>query len=204
MSVQQRRARDREELRQEILDAARTLFAKEGFDSVSIRKIADRIEYSPGTIYLYFKDKSDIFDTLCEETFGKLCRRLGAIVEDRGDPLDKLRRAGRAYIDFALENPNHYLVTFVSKKDRLESEDDLIRIHDSGSACFGKLQLIVQQCIDEGLLRIPDVDEVSQSLWAAMHGLSMLLITCQSFPFIEHSRLIDRVVDISVEGIRKK
>src|SRR5712691_5405342 len=98
MGVQERRARQKESIREEILDAARTLFVKEGYESVSIRKIADKVEYAPGTIYLYFRDKADILDRICEETFGKLIVRLQAIEHDSAAPLDKLRRGLRTYI----------------------------------------------------------------------------------------------------------
>jgi AcrR family transcriptional regulator len=94
MGVQQRRARQKENLRQEILDAARTLFAREGIESVSIRKIAQRVEYSPGTIYLYFHDKAEILRTLCQETFAKLQQALRGIKDDRCNTLDSLRRIG--------------------------------------------------------------------------------------------------------------
>src|SRR5438132_12349875 len=98
MSIQQRRAREKEDLRGEILDAARALFVKEGYESVSIRKIADKIEYAPGTIYLYFRDKAEILDRICEETFAKLLLKMNAIKQDTAPPLDKLRRGLRTYI----------------------------------------------------------------------------------------------------------
>src|SRR6266568_9004372 len=116
MSIQQRRAREKEGLREEILDAARALFVKEGYESVSIRKIADKVEYAPGTIYLYFRDKAEILDRLCEETFAKLIARMQAIEHDTSAPLDKLRRGLRTYIQFGLDNPNHYLLTFIQAK----------------------------------------------------------------------------------------
>ena len=65
---------------------------KEGYESVSIRKIADKVEYAPGTIYLYFRDKAEILDRICEETFSKLILRLKAIEDDKGDPLGKAAR----------------------------------------------------------------------------------------------------------------
>ena len=204
MSIQQRRAREREELREDILEAARTMFVKDGYENVSIRKLADRIEYSPGTIYLYFKDKADIFDTLCEQTFAKLRKRMQGIAEDTGDPLERLRRAGRAYIDFAIENPNEYMVTFVAKQERSQDEVDITRLQTSGMACFDCLRNLVRQGIEEDRIRFTDVEEVSQSLWATMHGVAVLLITCCGFPFIEHSRLVERTVDIAIEGIRKR
>ena len=200
MGVRERRARQRENLKQEILDAARSMFVREGYDNVSIRKIADRIDYSPGTIYLYFKDKADIFESLCEETFARLRRRLTAIAADQGDPVERLRRAGRSYVDFALENPNHYMVTFMLKND---CDENSPRVSESGLACFGALRDIVGQAIAADKLRFTDIEEVSQSLWACVHGVATLLIGCSGFPFIEHSRLIDRVIDVSVRGISK-
>ena len=201
MGVQERRAREREEVRGEILDAARGLFVREGYENVSIRKIADKIEYSPGTIYLYFKDKADIFDTLCEQTFSKLDRRLRAIVADRDDPIEKLKRAGRAYAEFAAENPNEYLVTFVLPPERKAGENP--RVETSGMACFSNLRQLVLQCVEHDRLRVTDVEEISQALWACIHGVATLIAADCGFPFIERSRLIDRVIDISVEGVRK-
>src|SRR5438876_11145747 len=119
MGVQERRARQKEGVREEILDAARTLFVKEGYEHVSIRKIADKIEYAPGTIYLYFRDKAEILDRICEETFAKLLLKMNAIKQDTAPPLDKLRRGLRTYIQFGLENPNHYVVTFIQAKTHL-------------------------------------------------------------------------------------
>src|ERR1043166_7043643 len=104
MGSKQRRAREKEDLREEILDAARSLFVKEGYENVSIRKIAEKIEYAPGTIYLYFRDKAEILARICEETFSKLLRRMDAIRQDTAAPLDKLRRGLRTYIQFGLEN----------------------------------------------------------------------------------------------------
>src|SRR4051794_32557040 len=113
MGVQERKAREREELRQEIVEAARQLFIEEGYDAVSMRKIADRIEYSPATIYLYFRDKSDLLDCVCADTFRKLVARLQSIGGEPTEPVDRLRRGLRAYVDFGLENPADYRVTFM-------------------------------------------------------------------------------------------
>src|SRR5260370_39487020 len=122
MGTKQRRAREKEGLREEILAAARTLFVKDGYESVSIRKIADKVEYAPGTIYLYFRDKAEILDRICEETFAKLLRKMHAIEQDSAAPLDKLRRGLRTYIQFGLENPNHYVLTFIRAKVHEQSQ----------------------------------------------------------------------------------
>src|ERR1035441_221066 len=89
MGVVERKTRERKALREEILDAARQIFVTEGYDGVSMRRVAEKIEYSPTTIYLYFKDKSDLMYEICQETFAKLRRSLEAIQQEGGDPPSK-------------------------------------------------------------------------------------------------------------------
>jgi len=201
MSSKQRRAREKEGLREEILDAARTLFVKDGYESVSIRKIADKIEYAPGTIYLYFRDKSEILDRICEETFAKLIVRMQAIEHDTAAPLDKLRRGLRTYIQFGLDNPNHYILTFIQAKVNHQADSVF---QTAGLKAFSCLRQGVQECVDAGVLVSHDADELAQTLWAGIHGLTSVLITCTGFPFIEQNRLIDRMVHTLVEGVRLK
>jgi AcrR family transcriptional regulator len=201
MGSKQRRAREKEGLREEILDAARTLFVKEGYESVSIRKIADKVEYAPGTIYLYFRDKAEILDRICEETFAKLIVRMQAIEHDTAAPVDKLRRGLRTYIQFGLDNPNHYIVTFVQAKVHHEAESVF---QTTGMKAFACLRQGVQECVDAGALVSDDTDELAQTLWAGIHGLTSVLITCSGFPFVEQNRLIDRMVHTLIEGVRRK
>jgi AcrR family transcriptional regulator len=199
MGVQERRARERQNIREEILDAARTLFVKEGYEQVSIRKVAEKVEYAPGTIYLYFKDKAEILERLSDETFAKLEQRMQAIHADPTDPLEGLRRGLRTYIQFGIDNPNHYIVTFVQGKQLPPA-----RQPKAGARCFDKLRAAVKRCIEAGQLNSEDPEEIAQAIWAGAHGVTALLITCEAFPFIEQNRLIDRVVHILIEGIRKR
>src|SRR5271156_2551270 len=113
MGVKERKARQKKFLRQEILDAASELFVREGFENVSMRRIADKIEYSPTTIYLYFKDKAELLESVCHETFGRLSQRLAKIMDQPGDPVERLKRGLVAYIEFGIENPHHYRATFM-------------------------------------------------------------------------------------------
>ncbi len=198
--VTSRRERLKQELRNDILAAARELFAAEGYANVSIRKIAEDVGCSPGAIYLHFDDKDAILNAICLETFAKLDKRMEAIRLDPGDPLERLRRGGRAYIQFALDHPHHYLVTFGPGRPRHATEE----ANSAGQASFGCMRHCVQQCVDAGLSRKQDAEEIAQSLWAVWHGVIMLLITGCGFPFIEQSRLIESVLDTAIEGIRKK
>jgi AcrR family transcriptional regulator len=199
--VSARRERLRQELRDDILAAARDLFVTEGYANVSMRKVADRVGCAPGTIYLYFEDKDAILSAICVETFAKLNKRMEAIRNDHGDPLERLRRGGRTYIQFALDHPYHYLVTFGLTGAAHFKNDEARK---AGQYSFDCMRQCVRLCVDAGLLRKKDVEEVAQSLWACMHGVVMLLIGKVEFPFIEQNRLIDSVLDITLEGLRKK
>ena len=201
MTTQSRRERERANIREEILDAARNLFVKNGYDRVSVRQIAQKIDYAPGTIYLYFKDKEDIFRTICNETFSKLHTRLSAIVADQCPPLEKVRRAGFSYIQFALDNPSHYMLLFMTRENPMMAGD--IADYDIGESCFRDLCHMVQQCVEADLLRSDDVQQVSQTLWSCVHGVSALLIAKCGFPFIEQHRLIEAVLDTILHGIVK-
>jgi len=193
--------------RDEILDTARNMFAIQGYDGVTIRKIASEIGCSPGTIYLHFAGKAEIFETLCEETFSKLSERLTAIARDDDDPVECLRRGCRAYISFGLEHQSHYLVTFVMARKSAIMQDvgaDRPNIAAAGMRCFENLHRMVKRCADGGQLRVNNADEVSQVIWTSLHGLVSLLITHCRFPFVEQSRLIERQLDVIVEGIRAR
>jgi AcrR family transcriptional regulator len=200
MGIKQRRAREREDLREEILDAARTLFVKEGYESVSIRKIADKVEHAPGTIYLYFHDKAEIMTKICEETFAKLTARMQAIQDDPSAPVDKLRRGLRTYIEFGLDHPNHYVLTFVQAKMNQQAVPVFQTV---GLQSFACMRQCVQNCVDAGEMVSDDADELAQTLWAGIHGMTSLLITCSGFPFVERTRLIDRMVHTLIEGVRR-
>ena len=201
MGVAERKTRQKAGNRQEILDAARDLFVREGYDNVSIRKIADRVEFAPGTIYLYFKDKAEILDTIAHQTFEKLRARMQAIRQEPGDdPVEALRRGLRTYIQFGLDNPNEYIVTFVLAKSRPEATQ--CSAAQSGHACFDNLRAIVSQCMEHGLINGGGVEETAQAIWTAIHGVTSLLATNCQFPFVEQTRLIERLLDILMKGIR--
>lgn len=202
MGVQERRERQKESLRQEILDAARELFVREGYDSVSMRRIAEKIEYSPTTIYLYFRDKSDLLNQLCEETFAKLARTLDRISRAQDDPLTALRRGLRAYVDFGLKHPHHYEVTFIMPIMQYVGPDEHPYEGSVGEQAFNYLRSAVGAAMAENKIRRGDVDLTSQALWAGVHGVTSLLIGHSDFPWVSRNKLIDHLIDTMIEGLK--
>lgn len=204
MGIKERRERQKEVLREEILDAARELFAKEGYDSVSMRKVAEKIEYSPTTIYLYFKDKSDLLFSLCEETFEKLLHNFEEITKHSTDPVECLEIGLCNYIRFGLTHPNHYKVAFMSRPEDLSLEDisRFISPDSMGTKAYLHLRDIVAECIKQKKFKELDPELVAQSLWLASHGVVSLLIVKCHFPWVDREKLIDHTIKSLLSGLK--
>jgi AcrR family transcriptional regulator len=202
MGTAERKERERVELRAQILDAARELFVHEGYESVSMRKIADKIEYSPAAIYTYFNNKDEILACLCEETFLGLYQRQGAVHEAlQGNALAHLKKGLETYIRFGLEHPDHYIVTFLLRTPAANGDSvGGARVAKAGQQCFDGLRGCVRHCIEEGKIKA-DLEETSQAMWAGAHGVTALLITQTCFPFVDREKLIERTVEILVRGV---
>jgi AcrR family transcriptional regulator len=204
VGVKERKLRQKRFLRQEILDAASELFVKEGYENVSMRRIADKIEYSPTTIYLYFKDKAELLEQVCNETFARLNQHLTRIMEQPGDPLKQLRRGLIAYVQFGLDNPHHYRASFMMVLPEGFDKQKYTRPDSPGLQAFDILRRCVFDCISAGKLHTNDPELVSQTLWCGVHGVTSLLITHTAFPWIDKQQLIDSVVDSIISGVRSE
>jgi len=148
MGIKERQERDREAVRRAILDAARELFVAEGFQNVSIRKIAERIEYSPAAIYGYFPSKDDIFFSLAEEGF----RLLGSGNDREGRRLDTLEPVARVreifwhVYEFSREHPQYFALMFVDRYvPRISREYERFAFLRDMK---GEVVARIQECID--------------------------------------------------------
>jgi AcrR family transcriptional regulator len=112
MGTKERQDRERQAVTASILDAARDLFIAEGYQSVSIRKIAERIEYSPAAIYSYYASKDDIFLALAAEGFHRLDETVRAAMTT-GDPLENVRGCWWAFYQFSQDQPAFFQLMFV-------------------------------------------------------------------------------------------
>ena len=139
MGLTEKRAKHKEEFRREILSAARELFIDDGYEKFSMRRLAEKIDYSPTTIYLYFKDKDDLLFAVCEEVAEQFLTNLSHIRSLQSDPLDALRQALLYLIEFGFNNPNQYKVFFFTKpnvygtQEEFMERDSMAGIHFSYS-----------------------------------------------------------------------
>lgn len=183
MGIKERRERSRLETRQLILDAARELFIEFGYEGVSMRKVAAKIEYSPTAIYVHFRDKAELFTELCREDFD----RLAEISQEAGtaqDPIERLRRNGEKYIEFALQHPSHYRFMFMTPHpEERHGEPEPGRRGNPEKDAYAFLKQGVERAIAAGAFRpeLQDAELVAQTLWAAVHGvISLEIAKCRS------------------------
>lgn len=205
MGVAQRRTREREELKRRILDSATRLFVEEGYDKVTIRRIADDIEYSPATIYLHFKDKDALMASICEETFRQLDAVLEAIRLKGMDPLATLRQSLIAYIRFGLDHPNEYLLTFCTPppKNIDGALDEGVKgAMDAGMVSFGRLREGLRACQEAGVTLREDVEKQAQIVWMMLHGMVSLFVLDCGFPFIDREVLIQSHVSAIMRALK--
>jgi AcrR family transcriptional regulator len=203
MGIKERQERDRDAVRRAILDAARDLFVTEGYQNVSIRKIAERIEYSPAAIYGYFPSKDDIFFALAEEGF----RLLGDPGHMRNpalealSPLDRLRSIFRRFYEFSREHPQYFALMFVDRSvPRISREYERFAF-----ALELKKHLIaqVQQCIDQKVLpaSVPPY-VVVRLLTVGLLGVAVLRLSDRLAPAEDADALADDVLNVTLAGLR--
>ncbi|MDD5362761.1 MAG: TetR/AcrR family transcriptional regulator [Ignavibacteria bacterium] len=173
MGISERKERERQEMINLILDEAMKLFIEEGYENVTMRKIADRIEYSPTTIYLYFKDKTEIFSELLNIAFDKFYEAQMS-VQYIEDAKEKLLAHGIAYVKFAVSNPNYYDLMFIMKDPtaNMKCPDDW----KTSTRTYDLLKKNIQECIENGYLEEVDIEVAAFTMWSHVHGIASIMI----------------------------
>lgn len=175
MGIVERKEKQKVEIRKMILDASMKLFVEEGFENVTIRRIADIIEYSPTTVYLYFKDKNEIFYNLHELGFqklGEMNRNLTSIA----NPITRLHKMGENYIDFGMANPEFYDVMFIQRAPMQVLAEMTNCDWTHGETALNALKVTIEEAMSRKLIKQSKVEPVAMAIWGMVHGLVSLAI----------------------------
>ncbi|MEW6346044.1 MAG: TetR/AcrR family transcriptional regulator [Paraburkholderia sp.] len=248
MGITERKTRQKQALRERILDAARRIVIREGFAALSMRKIADAIEYSPATLYLHFESRDEIARALCAEGYEQLLASFEPLAQI-ADPAERLKALARAYIAFGVAHPQTYRLIFMEDPTYMSAalysgghgDKGSGKQPDSGAAgaaegqAGGKLddpsgqhgQQATKDDANEGArlinpaagdessdaamrLMVGSLEELraagrlpasmdgavwAQALWATMHGIVALNLTCPVFPTAPLETVIDAALE---------
>jgi AcrR family transcriptional regulator len=181
-------------LREEILSAAESiLIATNDQTALSIRAIASAVGVTPPSIYLHFADRNELLFAVCERQAEMLQQAMAAAATGVEDPWARIRLRGRAYLDWGLENPEHYRILMMSRPDCTPD-----RFVDERLADTAGLLPVVE---DLATADTPDPDEVSKLLWIMIHGMVSLLISKPDFPFGPVDEVYDRLFELARRGL---
>jgi AcrR family transcriptional regulator len=200
--------------RGEILDAAKRLFLTEGFERATIRKIAEAVGVSSGTLYLYFPDKDAILRAIAESTFEALLLRLQETQRHHGTDQERLRAGLHAYVAFGLEYPDEYRLTFLAKMMASSSPGRPARSSSPGGRpaqpcpnvpaadrSFDILSSNIEDLMRTGVFRPNDPILTAEAVWASLHGTTALLLDQADHLSSDPAALISQVVEIVIRGL---
>lgn len=196
MGIKERKQKHKENLKQNILDAAKMLFLKDGYEATSIRRIAAEIEFSPTTIYLYYKDKAEIAHALHQEGF-KILGEQFRVLAHIGEPFERLITMGKVYMQFALENRDYYELMFVMKDAIAHLDDQCADDHwEEGQQAFRALLNTITHCQVAGYFKGLEPEAFSLMVWSSMHGLCTLKIHGHLDHVVSHKEILTGVDDV--------
>lgn len=186
--------------RAEILRAAERIFVAQGYEGATIRKIADEVGVSSTALYMHFQDKDQILLEICDRAMTELLDSNLSISTRGGDPVGRVRAMLEAYMRFALENPNAYRLMFCAA-----SLENSPRRRDAtqqlGAQCYERFVGVVGEIAAQGRLRTGDIEAVTQTLWAACHGLIALRIHKPDFGWASAQTMMDVMLDSLLFGL---
>lgn len=173
MGIKERKADEKKQMRDLILETAMKLFVEEGYDKVTLRRIGEKIQYSAAAIYFYFKDRNEILFALMSIGFEKLDARQRELQSIK-NPMKRLRKRAEIYLSFALKNPEYYDIMFIMRgpAKKMREKKNVV----SGLHSFEMLRDDIQECIEGGYMITTNAEVATIAFWSYLHGVASLII----------------------------
>jgi len=188
-----------EDLRRQILDTARSLLVSDGYQNLSMRKIARSIGYSPTSIYLHFESKDALIHALIHEGMMELRGELeDSAARGEGSPLERLRTLCRRFVEFGLTNPEYYEIMFQLRPERMERYP-----REKYREARENLNFFVEALVqgsEEGLFDVDDAQVSASAIWAALHGTISLLLAERIDARIDRDAFVDASIQQTIQG----
>lgn len=190
-------------IRHRLVAIARALFAEEGFQSVSMRKIAARAECSPMALYRYFANKRALLRYIWADIFAHVFERCDAAVAAEATPEARLRAFAEAYLDYWFTHPDSYRVIFLNE-DAVGPEGDHYYVHSSDIRDrFAIVRRQIEAGMAAGAFAEADAELVAQQFLCALHGLAHCLITIPEYPWEARPTLVTGTINTLLRGIAR-
>lgn len=189
----------KQDMRKLIKKAAKQIFAKDGFNNISMRNIATKINYSPTTIYLYYKNKDDLIRDILADYHEEFQAKMAGIICSDDDVLNKLKAFLLLYINQSISNPQTYKL-LISYRYNLKP----VTKDRSESSNYQILKGFVTNLIMAGVFEDSDPDFISQSLWLHCYGIATLAVYRPEMIDNQMSEFIEFSINKIIESFRRK
>lgn len=186
--------------RAEILRAAERIFVDAGYEGATIRKIADDVGVSSTCLYMHFRDKDEILLEICTDAMQALLTVNRDIAARPIDAVERVRMILKAYIAFALENPNAYRLIFCTSPLSASLSKQRATL-DLGAQCAACFLGVVSEIAASGRLKLGGPTTVYQALWTACHGMVALMMTKPDFEWADQSDISHVMIDGLLFGL---
>ena len=206
MAIKERREREKEQRRSDILDAARTLLLQDGLKATSINRIAKLSELSVGAIYFYFKDKEEIYAALQLEGLDLLYRYIREAGEKGATPEDAIRKIALAYLHYSEEHKNYFDIInyFLSSPETIFSEKMKRQIDEHGTNSVMILADAIREGMQQGTFKEVNPKQEALILWSACHGtIIMKKLKNTIMADVEYQTLFKEGIERFLCGLRR-
>lgn len=204
--------------RAQILRVAGEMFAKDGIEATSMRRIAAKAGVTATLLYKHFADKDALLWAIGETFFAKLGAAMEEAVDGVDDPVARMKAEMHCYVTVGIQNPREYHLTFMTALPRLKRGAQMKAFREKrrrgeaipaeditlGMKCFGRLEQSMADLVSAKMTRSKDVPALAEYVWACGHGIVSLVITHSDFGFTAPERLIDLSIDTMLHGMLKQ
>lgn len=198
----ERQLRKQEEIRNIILQAARSIISQEGVGGLSIRKITNAIEYSPAIIYHYFKDKNEIVETLVGEGYKRILNSLTLVERNENEPEEEIKEIFSNYIKAAFENQEEYMAVMLNNDSILKQKTAILEKGISQrSRTMGILSDTIKRGVMQGRFSDCDAELTAQIMWTSAFGLIIKLMVEDEISEEQVNNLIEQHFKVLFYGI---
>ncbi len=189
--------------RRKIIEVAKSLFAEEGIDSVSMRKIAAKAGFSQRLPYLYFENKHAILRYIWEDFFIALFKECHQSLKGIEGSHERLDTFLRGYVNYWFKHQDQYELVFL-RKDQIGGPDDQYYVEEFGVVGrYDILRDLIQACIEDGTIKKGDPTLLGQILLCSLHGVLHCLIVVNEFPWKSKQELVDTTIQTLFKGLSK-
>jgi AcrR family transcriptional regulator len=184
--------------RSRMLAEAQKIVARDGYAALSMRRLADAVDLTPGALYRYFVNKDEVMLALWADGLGELNDRLVRIANSPGSHVNAIKAVFTAYAAFAFEDEVRFRTMFMQHYGAAGRD---FHANGFGQPTYQAIAKRIADAVEEGTFRRVDIDVACQTMWGAIHGIVALMLTAEGFPFVNRGTLITAAIDNCMRGL---